>query len=123
MKSTNANSSPACRRCLQFIIFVGSPTGRKNINPQDYLGVCTRVGALIDDFSVVRAERCNRSQFEDSLVIHTSTQDPRKAFDAAISILSFLGQDAISLAHDGIAIQINHSTDPEDCFESFGLTN
>lgn len=104
-----------------FSLYVGSPPGRGRIDPLDYAGICTRVGALFPGFTIQRAEGCFQSRFEDSLIIHVTTREPHKVLTLAHELRCFLRQDGIGIMHHGICQRIREWTDDALVLEAFGL--
>jgi hypothetical protein len=118
--------SPAARirdpRDLRhFTLFVGSPAGHNRLDPLEYAGVCTRVGALLPGFTIQHAEGCFQSRFEDTLLIHIATREPLKVIEVAHSLRCFLNQDGIGISHNGIYQRVRAWTDATVILEAFQL--
>ena len=109
------------REVKHFTLFVGSPAARGKLDPLEYTGICTRVGALFPGFTVQRSEGCFRSRFEDSLLIHIATREPHKVIVLAHDLRCFLNQDGIGISHNGVYQRIRDWSDEELILEVFGL--
>ena len=109
------------RDVRHFILYVGSPAGRGSLDPLEYAGVCTRVGALFPGFTIQHGEGCFRSRFEDTLLIHIATREPLKVIEAAHSLRCFLNQDGIGISHNGIYQRVREWSDASVILGSFGL--
>jgi hypothetical protein len=109
------------RDLRQFTLFVGSPAGRNCLDPLEYAGVCTRVGALFFGFTIQRAEGCFQSRFEETLLIHIATREAHKVLEVAHSLRCFLNQDGIGISHNGIYQRVRDWTDDELILASFGI--
>ena len=109
------------RDVRHFRLFVGSPSVRKRIDPLEYAGICTRVGALFPGFTIQRAEGCFQSSFEDTLVIDIATREPQKVLTLAHEIRGFLAQSGIGISHNGIYQSIGEHSDDGLILEAFGL--
>ena len=109
------------RNLRHFTLFVGSPSGCTRLDPLEYAGVCTRVGALFQGFTIQRAEGCFQSRFEETLLIHIATREPAKVIETAHSLHCFLNQDGIGISHNGIYQRIREWSDASVILESFGL--
>jgi hypothetical protein len=107
------------RDLRQFTLFVGSPAGRNRLDPLEYAGVCTRVGALFPGFTIQHAEGCFQSRFEDTLLIHIATREPLKVIEVAHSLRCFLNQDGIGIYHNGIYQRVRDWTDASVILEAF----
>ncbi len=109
------------RELRHFTLFVGSPSGRNRIDPLEYAGVFTRVGALFPGFTIQRAEGCFRSHFEETLLIHIGTREPLKVIETAHNLRCFLNQEGIGLSHNGVYQRVREWSDETVILESFGL--
>jgi len=109
------------RDLRHFTLFVGSPSGRARLDPLEYAGVCSRVGALFQSFTIQHADGCFRSRFEDTLLIHIATREPLKVIETAHSLRCFLNQDGIGISHNGIYQRIRDWSDDTLILESFNL--
>jgi hypothetical protein len=107
------------RDLRHFTLFVGSPSDRARLDPLEYAGVCTRVGALFPGFTIQRAEGCFQSRFEDTLLIHIATREPLKVIEVAHSLRCFLNQDGIGISHNGIYQRVRDWSDPHVILETF----
>ena len=110
------------RDLRHFTLFVGSPSGRARLDPLEYAGVCTRVGALFPGFNIQHAEGCFQSRFEDTLLIHIATRELLKVIEVAHSLRCFLNQDGIGISHNGIYQRIRDWTDCSVILEAFNLS-
>ena len=110
------------RNLRHFILFVGSPSDRKRIDPLEYAGVCSRVGALFPGFTIQRDEGCFQSRFEDTLVIHIATREPQKVLTVAHELRCFLNQDGIGISHNGIYQRVRDWSDDAMILETFDLS-
>ena len=110
------------RELRHFTLFVGSPSGRARLDPLEYAGVCTRIGALFSGFTIQRAEGYYQSRFEETLLIHIATREPQKVLTVAHELRCFLNQDGIGISHNGIYQRVRDWTDDGLILESFGLT-
>lgn len=109
------------RELRHFTLFVGSPSDRNRLDPLEYAGVCTRIGALFPGFTIQRAEGCFQSRFEETLLIHIGTREPLKAIETAHTLRCFLNQDGIGISHNGIYQRVREWSDASVILESFGL--
>lgn len=109
------------RDVRHFTLSVGSPGGRCKIDPLEYAGVCTRVGALFPGFTIQRAEGCFQSRFEETLLIHIATREPQKVLTLAHDLRCFLTQDGIGISHNGIYQRVRDWTDDELILQSFDI--
>lgn len=108
------------QKLRHFTLFVGSPSGRKKIDPIEYTGVCMQVGALSPSFTIQRAEVCYQAQFEDTLMIHVATYHPRKVIELAHNLRCFLNQEGIGISHNGIYHRVRKWSDTEFVLKSLG---
>jgi len=111
------------RTLRHFSLFVGSPENGRRIDPIEYAGIGTRIGALFPGFTIQRAEGGFESRFEDTLVIHIATREPTKVVEAAHSIRSFLNQKGVGISHNGVYQRVRDWSDTELILEAFGLKN
>jgi Protein of unknown function (DUF3293) len=109
------------RDVRHFTLSVGSPGGRGKIDPLEYAGVCTRIGALFSGFTIQRAEGCFQSRFEETLLIHIATREPHKVLTLAHDLRCFLNQIGIGITHNGIQQRVRDWTDDRLILESFGI--
>lgn len=109
------------RDVRHFTLSVGSPGDRGKIDPLEYAGVCTRVGALFPGFTIQRAEGCFQSRFEETLLIHIATREPQKVLTLAHELRCFLNQIGIGITHNGIQQRVREWTDDSLILESFGI--
>ena len=109
------------RDVRHFTLSVGSPEGRGKIDPLEYAGVCTRVGALFTGFTIQRAEGCFQSRFEETLLIHIGTREPLKVIETAHNLRCFLNQEGIGISHNGIYQRVREWSDDDLILQSFGL--
>lgn len=109
------------RDLRHFTLFVGSPSGRNRLDPLEYAGICTRVGALFPGFTIQQAEGCFRSRFEDTVLIHIATREPLKVIETAHSLRCFLNQDGIGISHNGIYQRVREWSDQNLILASFGI--
>ncbi len=109
------------RELRHFTLFLGSSPGRSHINPLEYAGVCTRVGALFPGFTIQRAEGCFQSRFEDTLTIHIATREAHHVLALAHELRGFLQQVGIGISHNGIYQRVREWTDDALVLEAFGL--
>ncbi len=109
------------REVRHFTLFVGSPAGRNRLDPLEYAGVCTRVGALFPGFTIQRADGCSQSRFEDTLLIHIATREPQKILEVVHTLRGFLNQDGIGISHNGIYQRVRDWSDDTLILESFNL--
>jgi hypothetical protein len=109
------------RALRHFTLFVGSPAGRGRLDPLEYAGVSTRVGALFPGFTIQRAEGCFQSRFGETLLIHIATREPLKVIETAHSLRCFLNQDGIGISHNGIYQRVREWTDDGMILETFGM--
>lgn len=107
------------RDLRHFTLFVGSPAGRSRLDPLEYAGVCSRVGALFPGFTIQRAEGCFQSRFEESLVIQIAAREPLKVIETAHSLRCFLNQDGIGISHNGIYQRVRDWSDDQTILEAF----
>ena len=110
------------RELRHFTLFVGSPSGCNRLDPLEYAGVCTRVGASFPGFTIQRAEGCFRSRFEETLLIHIGTREPLKVIETAHNLRCFLNQEGIGLSHNCIYQRVRDLSDNALILESFGFT-
>ena len=110
------------RELRHFTLFVGSPSGCNRLDPLEYAGVCTRVGASFPGFTIQRAEGCFRSRFEETLLIHIGTREPLKVIETAHNLRCFLNQEGIGISHNGIDQRVRDWSDNALILESFGFT-
>ena len=110
------------RDVRHFTLSVGSPGGRGKIDPLEYAGVCTRVGALFPGFTIQRAEGCFESRFEETLLIHIATREPQKVLTLAHDLRCFLNQIGIGITHNGIQQRVRDWTDDDLILASFGIS-
>jgi hypothetical protein len=104
-----------------FTLSVGSSGGRGKIDPLEYAGICTRVGALFPGFTIQRAEGCFQSRFEETLLIHIATREPQNVLTLAHDLRCFLNQIGIGITHNGIQQRVRDWTDDGLILQSFGL--
>ena len=109
------------REVRHFTLFVGSPAGRNRFDPLEYAGVCTRVGALFPGFTIQRAEGCFQSRFEETLLIHIATREPKKILAVVHTLHGFLNQNGIGISHNGIYQRVRDWSDDTLILESFNL--
>ena len=109
------------REVRHFTLFVGSPAGRNRFDPLEYAGVCTRVGALFPGFTIQRAEGCFQSRFEETLLIHIATREPKKILEVVHTLHGFLNQNGIGISHNGIYQRVRDWSDDTLILESFNL--
>jgi hypothetical protein len=109
------------RDLRHFTLFVGSPPDRNRLDPLNYAGVCTRVGALFPGFTIQRAGGYYAHRFEDTLLIHVATREPRKVLEVAHALRCFLNQDGIGVSHNGIYQRVRDWSDDTMLLESFDL--
>ena len=107
------------RDLRHFTLFVGSPVGRTCLDPLEYAGVCTRIGALFSGFTIQRTEGFFQSRFEESLLIHIATREAYKVLEVAHSLRCFLNQDGIGISHNGIYQRVRDWTDDTVILETF----
>ena len=110
------------RDVRHFTLFVGAPSGRNRLDPLEYAGVCTRIGALFPGFTIQRAEGCFRSSFEETLLIHIGTREPLKVIETAHNLRCFLNQEGIGISHNGVYQRVREWSDNALILESFGFT-
>ena len=106
------------RGLRQFTLWIGSPNGGR-LDPLQYAGVCTRAGAVSDDFTIQKAEGCYRSRFEDYLLLHVAIREPRKVIELGHSLRCFLSQKGIGISHNGIYQRLHEWSDDELILEAF----
>jgi hypothetical protein len=109
------------RDLRHFTLFVGSPAGRGGLDPLEYAGVCTRIGALFSGFTIQRAGGYFQSRFEETLLIHIATREAHKVLEVAHSLRCFLNQEGIGISHHGIYQRIRDWTDDELILASLGI--
>jgi hypothetical protein len=109
------------REVRHFTLFVGSPAGRNRLDPLEFAGVCTRVGALFSGFTIQRADGCSQSRFEDTLLINIATREPQKILEVVHTLHGFLNQDGIGISHNGIYQRVRDWSDDSLILESFNL--
>jgi hypothetical protein len=109
------------RDVRHFTLSVGSPGGRGKIDPLEYAGICTRVGALFPGFTIQRAEGCFQSRFEETLLIHIATREPQKVLTLAHDLRCFLNQIGVGITHNGIQQRVRDWTDDRLILQSFGI--
>jgi hypothetical protein len=109
------------RDVRHFTLSVGSSGGRGKIDPLEYAGICTRVGALFPGFTIQRAEGCFQSRFEETLLIHIATREPQKVLTLAHDLRCFLNQIGIGITHNGIQQRVRDWTDDGLILQSFGI--
>lgn len=110
------------RDVRHFTLFIGSPPGSNRLDPLEFAGVCTRVGALFPGFTVQRAEGCFRSASEEALLIHIATREPLKVLGIAHELRRFLNQTGVGISHNGIYQRVRDWTDDGLILQSFGLS-
>lgn len=111
------------RELRHFTLFIGSREDRGHLDPLDYAGVCSRVGALFPGFTIQRAEGRFGQRFEDTLVIHIATRDAEKVVETAHSIRGFLNQVGVGISHNGVYQRVRDWSDTQLILEAFGLKN
>jgi hypothetical protein len=109
------------RDLRHFTLFVGSSAGRNRLDPLEYAGVCTRVGALFPSFTIQRAEGCFESRFEEALLIHIATREPYQVLEVAHSLRCFLNQTGIGISHNGIYQRVRDWSDSSVILAAFQL--
>lgn len=109
------------RGLKQYSLWVGNANGG-HLDPLKYAGVCSRVGALFDHFTVQHAEDCTRSRFASSLVIHVASRQTRKVIRLAHDLRCFLGEDSIGVSCNGTRLQLRHWSDDDLILEAFNHT-
>lgn len=110
------------RNVRHFTLFVGSPPGSNRLDPLEYAGVCTRVGAVFPGFTIQRADGCFQSRFEDTLLIHIATREALKVLSVAHDLRRFLNQTGLAISHNGIYQRVRDWTDDGLILQSFGLS-
>ena len=118
--------SPETRRLdprdvRHFTLFVGSPPGSNRLDPLEYTGVCTRVGAMFPSFTIQHADGCFQSRFEETLLIHIATREAHKVLSVAHDLRCFLNQTGIGISHNGIYQRVREWTDDNLILQSFGI--
>jgi hypothetical protein len=107
------------RDLKHFTIIIESSGDRRKIDPLEYTGVCTRVGAWFPRYTVQRAEGCSQSRFSDSLLIHIASRDTKKIVTVVRDIRTFLTQINIGISHRGIYQPVREWSDDEMILATF----
>lgn len=110
------------RDVRQFTLFVGSSSGCKEFDSQQYEAVRALVGERFDGFTIQHAEGCFRSGHEATLLVHISTRDADKVLGLAHKLRSALVQTGIGISHNGVYQRVREWTDDLLILQSFGLS-
>jgi hypothetical protein len=107
------------RDLKHYTIIIESSGDRRKIDPLEYTGVCTRVGAWFPRYTVQRAEGCSQSRFSDSILIHVASRDTKKIITVVRDIRTFLTQINIGISHRGIYQNVREWSDDELILAAF----
>lgn len=99
------------RHCRLFTIYLGSPSPRARLLPDERFGIIKRVSHHFDSFTISEAEGFFRGESEDTLLISAATGEPEKVLDLAMELLEYTGQQGVGVAYNDIYQRVTRWTD------------
>jgi hypothetical protein len=99
------------RHCRLFTIFLGSPSPRGRLFPDERFGIITRVTRYFESFTINEAEGFFRQEAEDTLLISAATDQPSKVLQLAMELLEYTGQQGVGVAYNDIYQRVTRWTD------------